>query len=227
MQFSDLKLLPGVSLQLQLNNSIGQPERLNSRYIGAVADRSLLFSVPRAAGKIMRFRAGQKIAVRLMVANGIGLFACVVEGQITEPYPLLCVTYPETVKFKGIRSATRVAIDLPAVAMHDGALGSIQGSGKVADISTTGARLELKQAIADVGDNVRIEMSVLVAGAERTLSLEATIRSRVERSTHEQSLDYPAVYGVEFIEQNPDQLLVLYAYVYAKILDEQAPDETN
>lgn len=227
MQFDDLNLSSGTSLQLQLINSEGQSERLSARFWGGVPGRKLFLSVPRSGGKIMRFRPGQKLAVRLMVANGIGIFACVVEAQINEPFPLLFVSYPDEVKFKGIRGATRVVVNLPANVNNADALNPLSADGRVADISISGARLELREAIADIGDTLEIEMRVRVDSLERIISLKAIIRSRVERSTQEEKLEYPAVYGVEFTEQNEDELLILYAYVYSQIVAEQTPDPTT
>ncbi len=227
MQFDDLNLASGTSLQLQLINSTGQPERLSARFLGGVPGRMLFLSVPRSAGKILRFRPGQKLAVRLMVANGIGIFACMVEAQVNEPFPMLFVSYPDSVKFKGIRGATRVVVNLPAEVSHANGLDSLKTQGRVADISTSGARLELRDAIGDVGDILRLQMQLQVEKLQRPILLEAIIRSRIERSTQEDKHEYPAVYGVEFMEQNEDVLLTLYAYVYASIVAEQTPDPTD
>ncbi|WP_339616394.1 flagellar brake protein [uncultured Gilvimarinus sp.] len=227
MEFSDLKLPYGTSLQLQVTNSVGQPERYTARLVGAVPGRSLIFSVPRPGGKLVRFRPGQKLAVRLMIANGIGLFAAVVEAQTTEPYPLLYVSYPEAVTFKGIRGATRVTVNLPVTTTNRDDLGGAQTSGFIADISTSGARLELRDAIVNVGDTLSIEAQVQVAELKRQLTVTAVVRSRVERSTQERSQELPAVYGVEFTERDQDALLVLYAYVFAQIVEEQMPHELS
>lgn len=226
MEFEDLKLPQGTALQLQVTNSAGQPERFSCRFVGAVPGRSLIFSVPRSSGKLARFRPGQKMAVRLMVANGIGLFASVVEAQGTEPYPLLYVSYPESVTFKGIRSATRVAIDQPVEAENTSSLHGSQTSGIFADISITGARLELRDAIAEIGDQLTLSACVRIADIELDLVVAAVVRSRVERSTQEQNQQLPAIYGVEFTERNPEAVLVLYAYVFSQIVEEQTPGES-
>lgn len=226
MHFDDLKLPPGTSLQLQMTNSLGQPERYTCRFVGCFSERSLLFSVPRMSGKAARFRPGQKLAVRLMVANGIGVFACTVEAQTTDPHPLLYVTYPDAVKFKGIRGATRIAVELPVMAANTSAIAPVKCPGKIADISISGARLELKKAIGEIGDNITLAVQMQVVDVLRDVRLSAIIRSRVERSTQEDSLEYPAVYGIEFTEPNVDERLVLYAYVFSQIVAEQMPEES-
>lgn len=225
MEFSDLKLPYGSSVQLQITDSAGQPQRYASRLLGAVPGRSLMFSAPHPGGKLVRFRPGQKLAVRLMVANGVGLFAAVVEAQTAEPYPLLHVSYPDSVTFKGIRGATRVPVELPVAITNRDHLSNLKADGCIADISTSGARLELPEAIANVGDTLTIDAEVQIAGLASQMSVRAVVRSRVERSTQEQSQTLPAVYGVEFIERDQKALLVLYAYVFAQIVAQHIPLE--
>ncbi len=215
MKFEDLKLEPGYPLQLQTNNA-GQPERYSCRMVGFLPGRSLLLSVPRVAGKYVKFRPGQKLVARMMVENGIGIFACVVEAQTTEPYPILHVSYPEKVSFKGIRGATRVAVN-QAVSVTPAVTDQPVVAGNVADISISGARLELDAPIGEVGDRIRLQSKVTILDICRDLALDAVIRSRVERSTQEIDDNLPAVYGVEFVEHDEESLLLLYAYVFSQI----------
>lgn len=220
MKFEDLKLSYGYPLQLQTNNAAGQPERFSCRLIGCVPGRSILLSVPRSAGKLVRFRIGQKIVVRIMIDNGIGIFLSVVEVQSTDPYPILHVTYPEQVSFKGIRGATRVMVELAMQAKNVSAIDERVVAGCIADISISGARMELTEAIGEIGDSILIEAHVSIAGIERNLGISAVIRSRLERSTQEIEQKLPAIYGVEFTETNEDKRLLLYSYVFSRIVEE-------
>lgn len=221
MKFEDLKLIYGYPLQLQVSNSAGQPERFSCRLIGCVPGRSILLSVPRAAGKLLRFRAGQKMVVRMMVDNGIGIFASVVETQTSEPYPILHVSYPDQVSFKGIRGATRVTVDLSVLVKNMSSINEEFIKGLIADISITGARMELAEAIGEIGDKIQINARISVVGIERDLSVNAIIRSRLERSTQEADRNLPAVYGVEFTEDDDERRLLLYAYVFGQIVEDQ------
>lgn len=217
MKFEDLKLAYGYPLQVQVSNSMGQAERYSCRLIGCIPGRSVLLSVPRATGKLLRFRAGQKMVVRMMVENGIGVFASSVETQTAEPYPILHLNYPEQVSFKGIRGATRVNIDLPIQVTNLSAINEAVMTGVVADISITGARMELPEAVGEIGDKIRINARVTVLDIARDLTVDAIIRSRLERSTQEADKDLPAVYGVEFIEEDEERRLLLCAYVFSRI----------
>lgn len=220
MKFEDLKLTYGYPLQVQVNNSTGQPERYSCRLIGCIPGRSVLLSVPRATGKLLRFRAGQKIVVRMMVENGIGVFASTVETQTAEPYPILHLNYPEQLSFKGIRGATRVNVDLPIQVTNLSAINEAVMNGVIADISITGARMELQGPVGEIGDKINITAKVAVLNIVRTLVVDAVIRSRLERSTQEADKDLPAVYGVEFIEEDEEKRLLLCTYVFSRIVDD-------
>ena len=219
MKFEDMKLIYGYPLQLQTSNSAGQPERFSCRLIGCLPGRSILLSVPKLAGKLVRFRPGQKVVARLMVDNGIGIFAGAVETQTADPYPILHISYPDNVSLKGIRGATRVAIDRPVQVSNLTIISDEIISASVVDVSVTGARIEAVSAFGDIGNKIQIAMSVGVANIVRELTLEAIIRSRGD--VDPQSPNGPIAYGVEFIEPEEDKRLLLYAYVYAQIGSEE------
>lgn len=221
MKFEDLKLNYGYPIQLQTNTT-GEPERYSCRLIGCVPERHILLSVPRAAGKLLRFRPGQKLVARLMVGNGVGLFTCAVETQTAEPYPMLFVTYPDSVSFRGIRGATRVAVDVNIQVVNLDDINEQVVTGNIADISCTGARMEVNGVAGNIGDRILISCAVEVLGIIRELQLEAIIRSRVERSTQEIE-DLPATYGIEFVEKDEERRLLLYAFVFSQLAkDEQS-----
>lgn len=223
MKFEEFKLQPGYPLQIQISSSTGQPERWPCRFVGTVAKRSLLISVPRAQGRLLRLRPGQEVLVRMVVANGVGGFATRVEVQTAEPYPLVYLKYPDEISFKGVRGATRVTVNQPVVATNSSVLSQPQVRGKLADISVTGARLEMDQVLGEVGDRVLLQTQVDVAGLKRDLTIEAILRSRVERSTQERTQVMPVVYGIEFTDADEERRLLLYAYVFSQIADDYTP----
>jgi hypothetical protein len=162
------------------------------------------------------------MVARLMVDNGVGIFACALETQIADPLPMLLVTYPDNVSFKGIRGATRVEVVLPIEACNPETVGSVRVEGIIADISASGARLELAETVGEIGDRVTVYGAVDVLRISRNLQVDAVIRSRVERSAQENDASLPAIYGVEFMEKDEDRCLLLYAYVFSQIAkDEQ------
>ena len=217
MKFEDIKLAYGFPLQIQTTGVTGQPERYSCRLIGCLPGRSILLSVPKAAGKLVRFRVGQKIVTRLMVDNGIVVFATLVETQTLDPYPILHVAYPEVVSFKGIRGATRVVVEKPVTVMNLTHPEIEAMSGLMVDISISGGRIELHHSVGEIGNTIQLDMEVKVGNISRILSLEAIIRSRVEPDQKSDYSHETMVYGLQFVETNEDRLLLLYAYVYTQI----------
>lgn len=217
MKFEELKLTYGYPLQLQTATLAGQPERFSCRLIGCLPERSILLSVPKQSGRLIRFRVGQKIIVRFMVDNGIGIFAAIVESQTQEPYPILHLSYPETVTFKGIRGATRVAVREKIEAINISQEGKSKTAGFISDMSISGSRVELNDDIADIGDTLELRTKVNIRDVERDMLLTCVVRSRVEPSDNVGD-EVLINYGVEFINQSEEQRLVMYAYVFNQIV---------
>jgi hypothetical protein len=213
MKFEDLKLNYGYPLQLQTTNAVGQAERYSCRLIGCLPGRSILLSVPKVGGKLMKFRSSQKLVVRLMVDNGIGIFASVVETQTQDPYAILHISYPENVSFKGIRSATRVVQNLPVEITNVTRSDRPSLAGVMADISISGTRIELANDIADIGESLELRMLAEIRDVKREMILVGIVRSRVE-PTENQNEDVSICYGVEFGQQTEEQRLLMYAYVF-------------
>ncbi len=222
MKFEELKLAYGYPLQLQTANPTGQPERFSCRLIGCLPGRSLLLSVPKQAGKLVKFRTNQKIVVRLMIDNGIGIFAGLVESQTTDPYPILHLSYPESVTFKGIRSATRVAVSEPVDVCNINAEPKSVVKGVISDISISGARIELSDEIAEIGDVLEIRAAVGIRELQRELLIYGVVRSRVD-PVDNQSEGMAVSYGLEFMQQNEEQRLLIYAYVFNQMAIQEHP----
>lgn len=219
MKFEDLKLSYGYSLQLQTANSAGQPERYSSRLIGCLPGRSILVSVPKSGGRLARFRSGQKLVVRFMIENGVGVFVALVEIQTTEPYPILHISYPESVNFKGIRNATRVAVDLLAQVTNK-SKADAGALGRVTDISISGLRIGLDQAGFDIGDELEVTIPLDVNGLKRMASLAGVVRSQVNPAEPEDGGEFS--YGIEFTELSEEHQLLIYAYVCGQIVQQDS-----
>lgn len=211
MKFEDFKLPYGYPIQLQAADT--ESSKINTRLIGCIPGRTIMLSQPKG----VRLRTGQKIVVKIMAANGICLFPAILESTVNLPMPMLCLSYPANVQFKEIRGATRVDVSLEVDATNISALEEKKALGKISDISLSGAKIELAEAIAEVGEELQLVMTVNVATLSRELSLKSLVRSRVERSTREYEEGLPAVYGIEFVENDEIQLLGLYAYVYSSM----------
>lgn len=213
MKFEDLKIPYGYAVQLQTGSNDASEQRLSCRVVGCVPGRTIMVTQPRNG----RFRTGQKLVARLMVANGICLFPVTIESTANHPLPMYCLSYPSSVSFKEIRGATRVDVSLPIEVKNLSALEDQQTMGQLGDVSTSGAKIELREAVVSVGDELELSGDVEVGSIQRNMKLTAVVRSRIERSTKEMDSEFPAVYGIEFIEKDEERLLMLYAYVYSEM----------
>jgi c-di-GMP-binding flagellar brake protein YcgR len=210
MKFEELKLPYGYPVQLQAGTG-SDAVKVSSRLLGCVPGKLLMVSTPKNS----RLRTGQKIVVRIMAANGICLFPAVLESTANQPLPMLCLSYPSSVQFKEIRGATRVDVGVDIQVTNQSSLEEKNCEGKISDISLSGAKIELRDAIGEVGDDLSLEFTAQIANLSRAIKVNAHIRSRIERSTREQDEEFPAVYGVEFKDNDEEQLLGLYAFIYS------------
>lgn len=217
MKFEDLKLNAGYPLQIQTAAVAGQTERYSCRLIGCLPGRSILLSVPKTAGRLVRLKPGQKIIVRLMIDNGIGVFASQIEVQTHEPYPILHIAYPEAVTFKGIRGATRVSVDQPVTVNNLSDTTQLSTQGLIVDISVTGARIEVMSSIGKIGETIELTASVMIQEVIRGLRIKAVIRSQVETLEDSNDSGLNTSYGLEFIETQEENRLVMYAFVYSQM----------
>lgn len=221
MKFEELKLTAGFPIQLQGTGV--ETDRFSCRLVGSIADKTIIVTYPRARRAAARLRTGQKLTVRIMVGNGICMFAAAVEQIVTNPHPIVHLSYPRTVGFKEIRGATRVETSLPVTIENLNGFEEARADGLVNDISISGAKLALREEAAEVGDKVEISAEIMIGPISKELRVSAVVRSRIERSTKEHNKNFPAVYGVEFTENDDDKLIVLYAYVYRELSFNQLP----
>lgn len=216
MKLENLRLEYGSPIQLQTHSNGGLSQRYDCCLIGCIPDRTVILTPPHNDEGYC-LSAGQKLAVQIIVGNGIYLFGAVYMQQIRSPFPMAFLSYPSHLSFKQVRGATRVNVRLPITLKNLVTLDDLQVEGIIADISLSGARVEMKQTVGEVGDDVLLTSNISIGAVERELIIQGVIRSRVERSTREYVENLPAVYGIEFNDSNKDRLLTLHAYVYGEI----------
>ena len=172
--------------------------------VGCIPDECVMVTAP-ASGLFPHVEAGQRILVRIRLASGVALFPTTVLfiGEI--PTLIVYLDYPRDIKFKRVRAA-RVNVTLPILANNISDSTKVGIAGKIVDISTSGARVELFQALGAVGDIIEIKGKFEVGGILRVISIQSVIRAVIG--------GHPAAYGIEFFEQNEDKLLVLLGFIF-------------
>lgn len=220
MDFAALRLVPGSPVQLQVAGADAGQHNVKGSYVGCHAGRSVLVAVPaRAIGPLLR--PGVKVAVSLVTPTGIGSFASRVEAVAAQPYAYLHLHYPPAVALRHVRSAVRVAAELPVTVANLDHLELSQAQpAQMLDISVRGARLGAHGELGRLGDELSLHLCCTFDGITRDLTLIGKIRARPVAEGV--SGAFPHVYGVEFFALDEDQRLLLHAFV-SHLLAQRGP----
>ena len=206
VSFQSLNIDVGATVQLvpDLNNVKALFEVV---YIGALMNEALIVNAP-PSGEFPEVAVGQKILVRVLMAEGVAMFYTTVLFISDVPVFMVYLDFPEVVKFHKIRKAKRASVNMPVLIS-----GETEGSprnidGRIVDISTNGAGVETANGFADVGNIIQVKGKFKVGDIQRLLAIRAVIRAR------KASKNNKTFYGVEFIEDNEDDLLILFGFIF-------------
>ena len=211
MQFEDLQLQPGASIQLLLASGEQANYSLDTVYVGCLVLHSIVVAMPSEKPHVELF-AGMKISVALNLPTGVATFSSFVEVIADQPYHYLHLRYPEQIRFRQIRNAARVRVEMPArLAKRNTpeALASLKS--QVIDISATGLKLVTNHNIGQIGDELMIHITMYFAGVERSLSIVSMIRARL--GGHSENTEMSNIYGVQFKSMDDEQTILLHAFV--------------
>lgn len=216
INFNEIKINIGESIQLQdpVNKN---SERIFVKLIGYRDGQSILVSMPRADGNLIRVNKGEMFVARLFSVQTVHAFnVTVLESKVT-PYPYMHLSYPEKVESVVVRNAQRVNVELIVSVQNSDPDKSLDEalSAKLTDISTGGAKLSTLAPIGQVGDNINISAKLLVGGVEHYAQILATIR-RAEIEKDKNNNDVQA-YGLEFNFVEETDRLVLHGFVYEEL----------
>lgn len=213
----EFKLAIGDALQLQPQAGDGQV-RYYVKLIGYLKGKGLIVTTPTQDGKILLMREGQSFVVRMFSGRSVYAFSASIIKVANVPYPHLHLSYPAQVRGLVVRHGARARVSLIA------AVQDAQGAASAAtlgNLSTGGCSLATKAPIGGKGTRIAIKFRVVVGDAERYLNLEGVIRN-----SHDELSDDGAtlrlVHGIQFIDLAPADHLVLTAYVYQKLFDDNA-----
>ncbi|WP_164880774.1 flagellar brake protein [Aestuariirhabdus litorea] len=210
MTLDDLKLMPGLPLQLQFHHTEDIRER--SRLVGYLAGTSLLVTTPVTNGGPRPARPQDKINVRFFSneTNSAVAFSTEVIHVSMVPFPCLHLRYPNAIATDEIRRAVRIEVKQIA---------SLQVNGEkipatIVDLSTGGCRLESRHDHLRSGDQLIITVKLEVANISRVLNLKGEVRTVLDSC---RLPDCVAAYGVLFGELPEQEQLILHAYVYTHL----------
>ena len=222
MEYSDLKLQVGESIQLQPRDGEAG-KRLHSKVIGYLPGRSLLVTTPHVKDKVMIIREGQPFVVRMMLGNRIVGFASTVLRVCARPYPYLHLSFPDEMEQIVVRQAQRVRVKLFASLKNDNPEFASEKprSATIVDISTSGAMVTSSEQLGEVDDEVLLTCVFKIADTDKLLAIPAVLRNVHSDLSHDGTREETYYHGLEFKVKEQTDVIALYGFVYEQIVKSQ------
>ncbi len=208
----DLRMQPGDAIQLQGSN---EEDRFVVRLIGYLKGRSLIVTNPVHEGAQVYLRDGQSFVARAFLGKQACAFPCSVMASASKPYSYVHLTYPPEVRAITVRSGERVKLrTIVAIELGDKSI----TSGVIVDMSIGGALMMSRSP--DIAKDMRpmIKFKIDVGTVEYLMELQAQICS-VRAS--EEDADLGQAFGIRFVDVSPEDNLVLSAFVFQRLADNQ------
>jgi PilZ domain len=204
VSFGELELGFGYELSLipDLNN---KQQAFDCVLAGCIPQECLMVTAPES-GLFPRVECGLRVLVRIRLPSGVALFPTTILFISETPTLIVYLYYPRDIKFKRVRAA-RVAISLPVLVNNKNDENIFAVGCKVVDISTSGARIESTESIGNSGDVIEVKGKFLVGNIARMVAVKCVIRAERPRLS----------YGVEFVEEDEDKLLVLLGFIFQSL----------
>jgi hypothetical protein len=218
-QFSELQLKVGDRMQLQPPKQATE-ERCIVRLIGYVEGMSVLVTPPYQHGQRLQLFEGEELVVRAFTGRNAFGFGTAVDKIVKYPFEYLHLSYPEAVQAVQIRKAVRVPTSIIASVTTFGSQGIEPEPvpAVIADVSSSGALIDASEAIAQVGDMVRVVFRVRLHGVDSDLTVEAVLRNRYA--------EYIATggvatvhHGVEFSALSATDSMILESLIYQQLVE--------
>ena len=215
----DFKVKLGDPVQLQYIPDDGR-ERMNARVIGHSPQQSLIISAPRTpGGKLPLIRENQHFVVRMLQGSNVYGFETEVLKYYSQPYPHLHLRHPENIEHSVVRSAQRIELSQALEVRKFGDTEFMEGI--ICNTSETGALIETSAPLGELEDNIYLRTQLTINQITRPLKLVAKIRN-VSRLRFEDNPGEQYRYGVQFIDLNEDQQILLAAFVNRLIVSQLA-----
>lgn len=205
----------GDTLWLQFADDASQ--RYAVSLVGCLPNRSILVTAPQKEGKQLFVRDGQPFVVRALTGRRAYAFAAQLLKYQQTPFVYLHLSLPKEIRSTVIRQATRVAVGAEGYLALDGA-NPLPAS--VIDLSLGGASLVATSLSGKVAAQKGVvgQLRFVAAVADQQLSLDLRVVLRAVESLGEADFHQ---YGVEFSGLSVRDKLVLAAYVYQELSQQE------
>jgi c-di-GMP-binding flagellar brake protein YcgR len=215
--FESMKMKVGDRLQVQLPARF-TADRIIVRLIGYINNLSLLVTPPREAnGLRMQLEENDELVVRVFTSQNAFGFSATVAKVIKLPFEYLHLSFPSEVRGMVIRKAPRVKTRIIcSVVAEQSAEESTTGI--LTNLSANGALLTASRALAGKSGMIKLAFRVLLHGTEAFLNVSAVVRAQFDDDTP--ANPNPAHHGLEFVDLQPKDYLVLQAMIYQQMIEQ-------
>jgi len=203
----------GDPIQLQFIPEDGR-ERLTAKIIGHSPNKSIIISAPNVNGKLPLLKENQPFVVRMLQGNNVYGFESSVLKYYSIPYPHVHLRCPKDLECITVRGSQRVNTEIiVSVTTTESPNKSLSIS--MLNTSATGTLLQSSHLLGRLDDEVNISIELEIAQIKKYLRIKAIIRNISLPESDEDKLNK---YGVQFLDLNDDQKLIINAYVYEQIV---------
>jgi c-di-GMP-binding flagellar brake protein YcgR len=213
----EFKVKLGDPVQLQLIPDDGR-DRLNAKIIGHAPNKSLIITAPGSSGgKLALLRENQRFVVRMLQGNRVYGFESEILKFYTQPFPHIHLSHPRDVECIVVRGAQRVQASNLVVSVQSDKITTAVAA-TLLNLSVSGALMQCTQVLGKLDDKLTISLELDISGIRKYLRIGAIIRNLStpeDREAHE-APHYR--YGMQFLDLDEDQRLILTAYVYEQII---------
>jgi len=212
----DFKVKLGDSIQLQFIPLDGR-ERLSAKVIGYSANKSIIISAPSLNGKFPFLKEHQSFVVRMLQGNDVYGFESSVLKYYNIPYPHVHLSHPKDIECITVRGSRRVGTEI-VVSVTTAQNPDQSLSISMLNTSATGALLQTQKELGTLDDELSISIELQIAEIKKYLRIKAVIRNVSTPEDRGDSEDMLNKYGVQFLDLNDEQKLIINAYVYEQIV---------
>lgn len=214
----DLKVKLGEQVQLQFIPADGR-ERLIAKVIGHSPGRSLIISAPKSGTGLPILREGQYFVIRMLQGSKVFGFESSVLKYYTAPFPHVHLSQPTSVECIVVRDSRRVNTQL--VVSVKKASDTKLTSAAMLNTSVSGALLQTDSVLGELGEKLEISVELVVAGFEKYVRINGIIRNVSTPEDRDNDNDDGLYrYGMEFIDMDEDDQIILHGYVYEQVVSQ-------
>lgn len=217
----DFKVKLGDQIQLQFIPADDR-DRLNAKVIGHTPGRSLIISAPTSGSGLPLLREGQLFVIRMLQGSKIYGFESSMLKYYTLPYPHVHLSQPDEVESIVVRGSRRVSAQHVVSVQKESSTDAIPST--MLNTSVSGALLQTDTSLGELGHKLNISVEFVVAGFQKYIRITGIIRN-VSTPTDRDSQDDTEEnelyrYGMEFIDLDEEDQIILHAYVHEQIVNQ-------